>query len=874
MRIKLCPNHAFDSHMQASSLRDNAGPPGAWLWKTQQLPALEIPGAVRREAADDSPPDEDDLLSLMPDAQSEAGGGASAGGAPGGAAAPKDKPLVSESCELVTLMSRVTGRLEVTAALVSFRDTSPVQRGDAAPERMDFKFALSRLREIHLRRYNLRRSALEFFLTDQTNYFLNFSAKTRNKVFTRILALRPPNLSSFSSRSPGEMLRASGLTRKWVQREISNFEYLMHLNTLAGRTYSDLSQYPVFPWILADYTSERLDLDNPASFRDLARPVGVVNPRNEAEVRAKYDSFEDPSGTIAKFHYGTHYSNSAGVLHYLVRVEPFTSLHVELQSGRFDVADRQFHSLPATWRLLMDNPNDVKELTPEFFCFPEFLRNQNKFDLGLLQGTKERVDDVELPRWAHSAEDFIFQHRRALESEYVSAHLHEWIDLIFGYKQKGPKAVEALNVFYYCSYEGAVDLDAIADEKERLAVEGMINNFGQTPIQLLREPHPARLSSADFCARVLRGELRRAPFYAFLDHLRPTPVEVSSDKDPLVFLSAPRSPPRGFLQAGAHDSLVSVSRGGAVGAHTWAAAADRHAPARGFVFDVDPSLASAKTKRTLGNAHHPGQALSSQLFALSHDAKVLYTGGHWDCTLRLYSLAKGKTVAALRRHFDVVTCVALDAVGQYLVTGSRDCTAVVWELVPSGGGAGTAGSTAGAGSATAPLPRPHCTLYGHDRPVSCVCIATELDLVVTGSLDGTVNVHTIEEGQYLRTLEPQSVNGLDLEVSLLALSAQGDIAFAAHDKRSHSVHVYSVNGVSLGSKLVPGRVAGLAVAGDMLVVGDDAGDITISRLLGLPPVYDLPLHVPIQSVVVTAGATHLLVPLRDGRVMVLGVANA
>lgn len=82
-------------------------------------------------------------------------------------------------------------------------------------------------------------------------------------------------------------------------------------------------------------------------------------------------------GVIAKFHYGTHYSNSAGVLHYLVRVEPFTSLHIELQSGRFDVADRQFHSIPQTWKLLMDNPNDVKELTPEFFYFPEFLKNIN-----------------------------------------------------------------------------------------------------------------------------------------------------------------------------------------------------------------------------------------------------------------------------------------------------------------------------------------------------------------------------------------------------------------------------------------------------------------------------------------------------------------
>lgn len=49
---------------------------------------------------------------------------------------------------------------------------------------------------------------------------------------------------------------------------------------------------------------------------------------------SRYESFEDPAGTIDKFHYGTHYSNAAGVMHYLIRVEPFTSLHVQLQSGR------------------------------------------------------------------------------------------------------------------------------------------------------------------------------------------------------------------------------------------------------------------------------------------------------------------------------------------------------------------------------------------------------------------------------------------------------------------------------------------------------------------------------------------------------------
>lgn len=41
-------------------------------------------------------------------------------------------------------------------------------------------------------------------------------------------------------------------------------------------------------------------------------------------------------------------------------------------------------------------------------------------------------DSVRLPPWAKNKVDFIHKHRMALESEHVSAHLHEWIDLIFG----------------------------------------------------------------------------------------------------------------------------------------------------------------------------------------------------------------------------------------------------------------------------------------------------------------------------------------------------------------------------------------------------------------------------------------------------------
>uniref|UniRef100_A0A8C0KM69 Neurobeachin-like protein 2 n=1 Tax=Canis lupus dingo TaxID=286419 RepID=A0A8C0KM69_CANLU len=833
MRLKLVPNHHFNPHLEASALRDNLGE--GPLTPTEEA---SLPLAVTKEAKVSTLPEElqedqlseEELAAVELDEQHE-------------------KLVLSAECQLVTVVAVIPGLLEITTQHVYFYDGSAERVETEEGIGHDFRRPLTQLREVHLRRFNLRRSALELFFIDQANYFLNFPCKVRNQMYSLLLRLRPPAQGYLSSRSPQEMLRASGLTQKWVQREISNFEYLMQLNTIAGRTYNDLSQYPVFPWVLQDYVSPTLDLSNPAVFRDLSKPIGVVNPKHAQLVREKYESFEDPAGTIDKFHYGTHYSNAAGVMHYLIRVEPFTSLHVQLQSGRFDCSDRQFHSVAAAWQARLESPADVKELIPEFFYFPDFLENQNGFDLGCLQLTNEKVGDVVLPPWASSPEDFIQQHRQALESEYVSAHLHEWIDLIFGYKQRGPAAEEALNVFYYCTYEGAVDLDHVVDERERKALEGIISNFGQTPCQLLKEPHPARLSAEEAAQRLARLDTNSPSIFQHLDQLKAFFAEVISEGVPLVLAVVPHRQSHSFTIQGSSDLLVTVSASGLLGIHNWLPY-DRNIN-NYFSFNKDPTIGNPKMQRLLSGPWVPESGVSGQALAVAPDAKLLFSGGHWDGSLRVTALPRGKLLKQLNRHLDVVTCLALDTCGIYLISGSRDTTCMVWRLLQEGG--------LSVGLASKPVQ----VLYGHEAAVSCVAINTELDMAVSGSEDGTVIIHTVRRGQFVAALRPPGAT-LPGPVFHLALGSEGHIVVqsSARERVTYSLHLYSVNGKLRAS---------LPLVEQQSCPAAESSGLPPCRLLPAAP--PLPMKVPIRSVAVTKERSHVLVGLEDGKLIVVGAGQ-
>lgn len=79
------------------------------------------------------------------------------------------------------------------------------------------------------------------------------------------------------------------VTQQWREGQLSNWEYLTALNLISGRTYQDLMQYPVFPWILSDYESPSLDLNGPENYRNLSKPIAIQHPENEEHYVNSYN---------------------------------------------------------------------------------------------------------------------------------------------------------------------------------------------------------------------------------------------------------------------------------------------------------------------------------------------------------------------------------------------------------------------------------------------------------------------------------------------------------------------------------------------------------------------------------------------------------
>ena len=220
------------------------------------------------------------------------------------------------------------------------------------------KIAYEDVREILKRRYMLRENSMELFCADGNNQFVVLLQNSLNKIIDKIKeqakAMTDKGEESVVGISKDESTlnesfylsffnlgSEKNITHLWEKGMVSNFQYLMYLNTLAGRSYNDLMQYPVYPWILTDYDSEELDLNDPKTFRDFSKPMGGLSSARLDSYISRRSDYEDPTGdNIDSFLFGTPFSSSMIVAAYLVRMEPYAQHFLKLQGGHFDLADR------------------------------------------------------------------------------------------------------------------------------------------------------------------------------------------------------------------------------------------------------------------------------------------------------------------------------------------------------------------------------------------------------------------------------------------------------------------------------------------------------------------------------------------------------
>ncbi|KAM7111232.1 neurobeachin isoform 1-T1 [Molossus nigricans] len=749
--------------------------------------------------------------------------------------------VLSTPAQLIAPVVVAKGTLSITTTEIYFEvdeDDPAFKKIDAKvlayTEGLHGKWMFSEIRAVFSRRYLLQNTALEVFMANRTSVMFNFPDQATVKKVVYSLprvgvgtSYGLPQARRISLATPRQLYKSSNMTQRWQRREISNFEYLMFLNTIAGRTYNDLNQYPVFPWVLTNYESEELDLTLPGNFRDLSKPIGALNPKRAVFYAERYETWDDEQSP--PFHYNMHYSTATSTLAWLVRIEPFTTFSLNANDGKFDHPDRTFSSVARSWRTSQRDTSDVKELIPEFYYLPEMFVNSNGYNLGV-RDDDVVVNDVDLPPWAKKPEDFVRINRMALESEFVSCQLHQWIDLIFGYKQRGPEAVRALNVFHYLTYEGSVNLDSVTDPVLREAMEAQIQNFGQTPSQLLIEPHPPRSSAMHLCF------LPQSPLM-FKDQMQ---------QDVIMVLKFPSNSPVTHVAANTLPHLtipavVTVTCSRLFAVNRWHNTVGlRGAPgysldqAHHLPIEMDPLIAnnSGVSKRQITDLVDQSIQINAHCFVVTADNRYILICGFWDKSFRVYSTETGKLTQIVFGHWDVVTCLARSEsyIGGdcYIVSGSRDATLLLWYW--SG-----RHHIIGDNPNSSDYPAPRAVLTGHDHEVVCVSVCAELGLVISGAKEGPCLVHTIT-GDLLRALEgPENCSF----PRLISVSSEGHCIIYYERGRFSN---FSINGKLLAQMEINDSTRAILLSSDgqNLVTGGDSGVVEVWQACDFKQLYMYP----------------------------------
>lgn len=358
------------------------------------------------------------------------------------------------------------------------------------PTKIIKTFHFSKIQAIYPRSYTKLNDSIEIFFIQPKSVFLYFTNPGIDgvlKKFAKYVNHFNPT-ATVQSKDNISYLKELKLVDLWVNGKISNFQYLIELNRISGRSFSDLTHYPIFPWIIRDYTNDTFELENKSAFRNLKLATIQLGPEKEKQA-------------------SQYFSNIYSANMHLIREEPFASWLIMINKGKFPPLSRVFNSMEAEYTQVMSQPKIFNELEPQFFYAPEIFINFNRF----------KFKKFQLPPYEENPVKFVYLNRKALESEYVTSHLNEWIDVIWGIRQRDQTCQMRPEMYF--------------EDKNPRSMN--IRSFGHVQSKLFVKPHPSckvtKASSYEGYTRQADFQLKDISYCCFVEEKIPTFYSFSSD---------------------------------------------------------------------------------------------------------------------------------------------------------------------------------------------------------------------------------------------------------------------------------------------------------------------------------------------------------
>ena len=338
------------------------------------------------------------------------------------------------------------------------------------------------IREIINRRFLYSFQACELYLENGKSYYFNFYSEEKKIEFISLFS-DCENIKIISDLK--SEFKNKGFTKLWLNNRITTFAYLLFINKYSCRSYNDVNQYPVFPWLILHNDKER----------DLEYTTVAQDEDTRTMLKEKYPF----SSEHFPYHYTTHYSNASFLIYYLIRINPFTDNQITLQVNKFDVPDRQFNSLDEIQKILF-NTKQPREVIPEFFISTEFFYNYNCNYFGTKNNTKILINDLINKKNFKTPLEYVLNNEVLLESSKFKSKINYFFDNIFGVGQMG--GCDKCNTYDKYSYQEMVDLKQkikkfkdknlnYEEIKAKIASKSnKIISFGQTPFKLFEDKHP------------------------------------------------------------------------------------------------------------------------------------------------------------------------------------------------------------------------------------------------------------------------------------------------------------------------------------------------------------------------------------------------